>query len=231
MTLYHGDIHADITPIYNLVTAAKQKHQQVPQRIIILGDVGVNFFRDGRDSKVKRKLNKLGPTILCLHGNHEARPQTIPTYHLEQYCGGQVMIEDEYPNLKFLVDGEIYDIDGKSTLAIGGAYSVDKYYRLQNNYIWYDDEQPNDDIKDKVILKLTDNDWRVDQVISHTCPAKFTPIEAFSPGVDQSRVDTSTEDFLDKIENNLDYERWLCGHWHIDKHIGKMNFLYREIME
>ena len=35
---------------------------------------------------------------------------------------GKVFIEEEYPNLIFAKDGEIYNINNKSFLVIGGAY-------------------------------------------------------------------------------------------------------------
>lgn len=66
-------------------------------------------------------------------------------------------------------------------------------------------------------------------VLSHTCPQKYVPTEAFLPGLDQSLVDHSTEEWLDYLEDKLDYEAWFCGHWHIDKRIDKMHFLMHGI--
>jgi hypothetical protein len=40
------------------------------------------------------------------------------------------MYEPDYPNIKYFEDGNAYEICGKSVLVIGGAYSVDKWYRL-----------------------------------------------------------------------------------------------------
>ena len=231
MIVYHGDLHGDITPIYNYVSARKQNNLEVPETIVVLGDAGLNYFLDGRDRKVKRKLNKLGVNIFCIHGNHEARPQTIPTYHQEIFKNGPVYIEDEYPNLKFAVDGEIYLLGNHKTLVIGGAYSVDKNYRLANGYKWFSDEQPDEETKRKVVKTLQDNYWTVNQILSHTCPASLVPTEAFSPGVDQSTVDTSTEDFLEIVKEDTYYWRWLCGHWHIDKQVDNFYFLFNNFME
>ena len=50
--------------------------------------------------------------------------------------------------------------------------------------------------------------------------------------IDQSTVDNSTEQWLDTIEDQLEYEAWYCGHWHINKRIDRMHFLmesYEEI--
>lgn len=51
--------------------------------------------------------------------------------------------------------------------------------------------------------------------------------EAFLIGVDQSLVDNSTEQWLDTIEKRLEYTLWCCDHWHIEKQIDKMRFLFR----
>ena len=49
------------------------------------------------------------------------------------------------------------------------------------------------------------------------------------PGLDQAFVDHSTEEWLDQIEDKLDYNAWFCGYWHIDKRIDKMHFLMHSI--
>ena len=66
----------------------------------------------------------------------------------------------------------------------------------------------------------------MDIVLSHTCPGKCTPTEMFLPTIDQSAVDHSTEEWLDKVEESLDYKAWYCGHWHTDKRVDRMHFLY-----
>ena len=65
-------------------------------------------------------------------------------------------------------------------------------------------------------------------VLSHTCPFKYEPIEEFIPGIDQSTVDDGTEKWLDKIEESIDYIAWYCGHWHTNKRIDNMHFLFHQ---
>ena len=40
-------------------------------------------------------------------------------------------------------------------------------------------------------------------------------------------IDNSTEKWLNEIEKSIDYMAWYCGHWHTDKTIDKMHFLYK----
>ena len=48
----------------------------------------------------------------------------------------------------------------------------------------------------------------------------------FHIGVDQNTVDQSTEKFLDLIETNTTYTKWYCGHFHTDKVVDKINFMF-----
>jgi 3-oxoacid CoA-transferase subunit A len=137
-------------------------------------------------------------------------------------------VEKEYPSILFAKDGEIYDLDGQKAIAIGGAYSIDKMFRIMYGYGWWEDEQPSDEIKGYVEKQLEVRDWKVDVVLSHTVPLKYEPTEVFLPGVDQSRVDKSTEEWLGKIEERLEYRRWYCGHYHTEKEMGRVRMMFEE---
>ena len=225
MIYYTGDIHGNNDRIVEFCHRFSFTSEDV---IVILGDVGANYYRDEKDRALKESFARLPPTILCIHGNHEIRPRNIPTYKTMDWHGGTVWYEDEYPNLLFAKDGEIYDLDGVSHLVIGGAYSVDKFYRIARNYGWWEDEQPSEDIKAYVEAQVTNH--HVDVILSHTCPFKYEPTEVFLPFIDQSQVDAGTEHWLDTIEERADYKAWLCGHWHVDKRIDKLWFLYHSFV-
>ena len=85
--------------------------------------------------------------------------------------------------------------------------------------------------KEYVEKQLEKHNWEVDVVLSHTAPLKYEPREKFIQGLDQSRVDKTTEEWLDKIENRLSYKCWVAGHYHCDKQIDKMHFLYADIVD
>ena len=221
MIYFTGDIHGRPKKIGDYCKKIGCTQDDI---ILILGDVGANYFRNARDAIVKDTLNALGPTIFCVHGNHEQRPANIPGYELQPWNGGQVWVQREYPNLLFARDGDIFEINGLRYLVIGGAYSVDKYYRLSIGAGWWPDEQPSAAIKEYVERQVADK--QVDVILSHTCPFKYEPREMFIKGIDESRVDTSTEKWLDEIEKKVDYKAWLCGHWHTDKTVDRIHFLY-----
>ena len=219
-----GDIHGRVEPVVDFFA----KHEIGPEDLmILLGDVGLNYYGGIRDIVAKSAINSCGVPLLCIHGNHEMRPATVPSYQIKEWNGGKVWYEEQFPNILFAKDGEIYTIDGKRFLVIGGAYSVDKDYRLAHHYGWWADEQPSDEIKAYVEKQIQDKPF--DIVLSHTCPFKYEPTEMFLPFVDQSCVDDSTERWLDRIEHSVAYKGWYCGHWHTDKRIDKMHFLFQTV--
>lgn len=220
-----GDTHGRFERV---VEFCKQQEVKPESTFIILGDAGLNYYNGLKDICAKARLAEIPITFFCIHGNHEMRPSPELGYELSTYHGGQVWVQSEYPNIVFAIDGEIYDFMGHSCLVIGGAYSVDKWYRLRMGYGWWPDEQPSDEIKAKVERVLEEQNWKVDVVLSHTCPLRYEPTEAFLPGLDQSTVDDSTERWLDTIEARLSYERWYCGHFHIEKKIDKLQFMFND---
>lgn len=199
--------------------------------MIVLGDTGLNYYGDERDVKKKNKVSDKVPlTLFFIHGNHDLRPESIKTYHQKNWKGGIVFYEEAYPNLLFAKDGEIFEFEERKTLVIGGAYSIDKHYRLQKGYLWFADEQPSAETKAFTEEQLQKADWKIDTVLSHTCPLKYEPREAFFESVNQNEVDKSTEEWLDCLENQLTYRRWFCGHFHIDKKVDKIQFLFKDII-
>lgn len=227
MIYYTGDTHGSFLKIEN---AVRKGLIEQGDTVVILGDAGFNYYGNSKEKRIKEQINDIGITVFCIHGNHEMRPFTIPSYTTKEWHGGIVYFEEKYPNILFAKDGEIYDLNGRKSIAIGGAYSVDKFYRLERNYLWFPDEQPSAEIKHRVEDALDETDWEIDQVLSHTCPSKYIPTEAFLSCVDQRTVDSSTEEWLDALEESLTYNRWLCGHWHIDKNIDKMRFIMDDII-
>ena len=221
-----GDTHGNFTRVRNLCRVFETKKEDI---LIILGDAGINYYGADRDKKVKKMLENLPITIFSIHGNHEMRPETIPTYKEVEWNGGIVYQEEKYPHLLFAKDGEIYDFEGIKTIVIGGAYSVDTEYRLQNGWGWWADEQPSEEIKARVEKALADNGNRIDVVLSHTTPFKYEPVEMFLSYVNQSKVDKSTEIWLDKIEDTIDYKKWYCGHYHTNKSIDKVKIMFEDV--
>lgn len=221
-----GDTHGEFGRFRRFCQIADPSTTDI---MIILGDAGFNYSGNIYDEERKAYMSSTGMTVFSIHGNHEIRPTDVPGYKTKLFRGGTVWYEDKYPNLLFAKDGEIYRFGEYDCIVMGGAYSVDKYWRLQDGRKWFANEQPSDEIKAYVEAQLEARDNKIDIVLSHTCPLKFEPREVFLSGLDQSTVDSSTEEWLDTIEEKLDYKKWYCGHFHTSKKIDRFQFMYEDI--
>ena len=148
-----------------------------------------------------------------------------------------VYMEEEFPNIKYLRDGEEYKFNGHSTLVIGGAYSVDKWFRLDGRPEntdswtgWFKDE----------LLTLTEMaditkytyGCKYDFVLTHTCPRSWEPTDLFLRSVIQSSVDKTMEYWLDVFKEYIQWEVWLFGHYHADRYIKPgVEMLYTSIVD
>jgi 3-oxoacid CoA-transferase subunit A len=77
MILITGDTHGDFERIREFCAGACTGEEDV---LVILGDAGINFYGNPSDAMLKQTLSDLPINLLCIHGNHERRPETIDTY-------------------------------------------------------------------------------------------------------------------------------------------------------
>lgn len=223
-----GDVHGCYQPIRDFYYQ-KMKHNQendIEEKnitLILLGDFSGNFFFNYHDDKFKTELRSYDMTYFVIRGNHEERPSICMNknpnaWHMEEFWGNQVYVENDYPYIKYALDTpakyEIPTAQDKpiKTLVLPGAYSVDKYVRLANDWSWFPQEQCNEEeMAAGIALAQSDS---YDLVLSHTCPTIYEPTDLFLSVADQSTVDKTTERWLGGIEYNLDYKLWVFGHFH-----------------
>lgn len=228
-----GDCHGDVSRFINQPQFAEGLNPE-EVGIIILGDAGINFFLDGSDAKRKKKLQDTKYNYYLLRGNHKQRPELLPDIHmrLDTEIRGLVWMQDEFPNIKYLIDGQDYHFGQYTALCIGGAYSIDKWYRLSKAGItdtadfaqlcaagWFPHEQLNDLERRAIMnqLQRKASSTTYNFVLTHTCPFSWQPVDLFLQAVDQSKVDNTMEKWLEEIKNSINWNLWLFGHFHRDR--------------
>lgn len=128
---------------------------------------------------------------------------------------GETYYQPEYPHIRYFKDFGKYQLGSYSVAVIGGAYSVDKYYRLMQDWQWFENEQLSDIEKQECLDLLAGKYY--DFVFTHTCPFSWRPKDLFLGSIDQYTVDTSTEVFLETLKNQIQFGTWLFGHYHNDR--------------
>ena len=212
-----GDTHSLVDLRIRNILNENQIQDISKTAIIILGDVGLNCLFNRFETNMKKEVSNYSITIYGVRGNHEARPQDIPNMLLkyDQNVHGLVYFEKEFPNIKYFKDGESYSINGYKTLVIGGAYSIDKDFRLIMNYPWFENELLSAEEMEEISNKVKGQSY--DLILSHTCPLDWEPTDLFLSGVDQSTVDKSMEIWLNQLKNEIQWKVWCFGHFHADR--------------
>lgn len=211
--------------------------------MIVLGDNGVNWFDDAYDDQYKTFLSQMPITFMMIRGNHDMRPQDVKphkdaeTYSevavMDNLVDGFFLLQKEYPDLLFAIDGESYRFRNDiSAFVIGGAHSVDKQYRLRNGLKWFPNEQLMPGEKRSISLKYTlwlnETSCKKRIVLTHTCPYSFVPREVMLPWPGKADEDFTMERWFDRLykqgEGKID--EWYCGHWHTCKKDSNVRFMY-----
>jgi len=219
-----GDKHGSFKQLLDQMKKLSVTEQDI---MIILGDSGLNYYIGPESRRWKKQLGKMKCTFFIIRGNHEERPENINTYQTKIWNDGMVYYEEDFPNLLFAKDGESFTINDMRFLVIGGAYSIDKFYRLSRGYAWFADEQLTK--KEMAQIKEKVRGQEYDYVLTHTAPFSKEPIELFLPGINQSTVDKSMEYFLEEIKNTIKFKRWYYGHYHADKNYGDFRLMFHDI--
>lgn len=217
-----GDIHGDASLVEQLYEKAIKIYspREYDLTFILLGDVGANYYENIKDMIFKYKLSLLPVELLCLRGNHEQRPSILMEQDPDRWkviskYDGYFYVEKEYPNILYFKDDVgVYNIGGYSVLTIPGAYSIDKYYRLESGWKWFPKEQLS--VEERLAAKTIceSNDMKFDLILSHTCPYGWRPADLFLSCIAQRIVDNSMEFFLQGIADNISFKAWCYGHFH-----------------
>lgn len=200
-----GDVHGFFSHAITLLDRARNKGVA---RIFQLGDFGawehtadgVKFFDD-----VSRYAAKRGITVYFLDGNHDKTSLLLEKYGERRDDEGFLIARD---NLRYAPRGHRWTWSGTRFIALGGAYSVDKAWRVQlecinqlkaqkaaahsggvaRNWIgalWF----PEEEMTDEQFMAIMDADSSpVDAILSHDKPRA-------------SNVGWNRKDFLDCLPN------------------------------
>jgi 3-oxoacid CoA-transferase subunit A len=221
--------------------------------LIILGDFGSNYYLNKKDLIFKEKLEKYNIIYFIIRGNHEYRPSECAagiaknknktTWKNKIFFDNDVLYEEEFPSILYAKDGPaIYNINGHKTLVLPGAYSVDKYYRLETHRPWNPQEQLTSKEQLNLINLVNDcnhSNIPIDFVIGHTFPLYIEPYykHLFLDFIDQSSVDKATEKFLNNLsfifEQNFAFKHYFGGHFHSDIYNmkNKYTMLYYDVVD
>lgn len=212
--LFAGDSHGNVRWLRSLMELARRFDCDA---IFQLGDFGYwphreipNMYgsRKNMIASLENSMSDLWPEgkLYWLDGNHENHPWLWETY-TETDDEGFVPMSNR---ISYSPRGHRWEWDGVSFLSCGGAFSIDKEYRLREekaaNTLWW----PTEMIRPEDVEKSVAG-GPVDVLLSHDCPY----------GV---QIPNIKDDYPETVENrqmlaaivSKTQPRWIFhGHYHI----------------
>lgn len=181
--------------------------------IFITGDFGLIYrcANEELEEKYLRVLNESGLVFCFIDGDRENYDR-LAKYPVTQWNGGKVHKIKE--NIYHLLRGEIYTVDDKKILCLGGASTVFKERTIEHRTWWKEENISEADINNALYnLKL--RNMKVDYILTHTCPlnAGFMIQE---DEIDALKLQDENCLKLEKIYENAEFKKWCFGHFHKD---------------
>lgn len=180
--LIAGDVHGNIKNVKHLFDIAEQ---QECDGIVQVGDFG--FWTHKKEGVVFLQyvaalISERNIFLWWLDGNHENHQNLQELYDLDEH-GFRPMFprdlwKEDFPvhhPFVHLPRGTIWEWDGVRFCAFGGAYSVDKLWRIQKegrmavmHTLWW----PEETITEAELINFENsNPEPVDVLLTHDCPA------------------------------------------------------------
>jgi hypothetical protein len=218
-----GDIHGNPERLSNKRLKPFGLELNNRDIVIVCGDFGIPWNEND-----KYWLNWLAEkpfTTLFVDGNHE-NYDLLYSYPVETlFCGKVHKIKD---NIFHLMRGEVFNIDGLTFFAFGGATSTDKAGRIEHISWW---PQENFCLAEfnNAAMNLEKVNFKVDYVITHTAPIRF--LEKV-PDAASRAAECKTSIMLSELEPLIDYKHWFFGHFHTDYHRKESvcSWMYKELL-
>lgn len=177
MIMLAGDTHGDLTALRRLMTRAVAERCEL---VFVVGDFG--YWEHTAEGVVfLDKLNEYAQRnsmpIFFLDGNHDKTSLLVDTYgHTAPDNGGFMVVRDM---IRYAPRGHQWAWGGQNFISLGGAYSVDKQWRLtletgrgKPESLWFPEEEMTGPEWDRVFSNQLGS---ADIMLAHDKPAWSKP--------------------------------------------------------
>jgi hypothetical protein len=222
--------------------------------VIVCGDFGFlwydNIFHPGyREQQYWTSWLTNKPwTTLFIDGNHENFDMIYKLPTIDMFGSTVGKVNNSIYHLK---RGHVYTIHGKTFWCMGGALSTDRGHsaidannssfwevralqkkkKKEVEVDWWKEEIPSREEFEFGLDSLDKVNWKVDYVITHTCPKRIIsemPITYIG-----DRYNDPVSSYLEIVSEKINCNKWFFGHFHqnfISDH-GIYNCNFERIIE
>lgn len=206
MILITGDVHGDI----GRFSDKRLRELKKGDTLIVCGDLGLIWNGSDREKRLLKKLGRRKYNILFVEGAHENFDE-LEKYDTEEWQGGMTHLISG--NLRHLIRGHVFDIDGKKVFAFGGGsgeYNGGKAPCSDETAVRY--ELPDERELSEADGRLAAYGNTVDYIVSYEPPV--TIAEFLNEKV--SATDTVGV-YFDRKRGEVKYGMWFFGKHHLNK--------------
>lgn len=214
-----GDLHGDINRLKEPAIKRLTRHDT----LIVLGDFGFLWKGGAKEAAAIKWLGKRRYNLLFIEGTND-NYDLLKEYPVGEFAGGRARVISG--QLRQLMRGDVFTIDGLKLFCFGGGDTQDKSERIEG-VNWWRSEMPTADELDNAENNLAKHGWQVDYILTHEPTAKIALF------IDQDRLETNRLNrFFDDIAQRTTYKTWYCGSCHRDMAIGtKAGIVYRTLVQ
>ena len=157
--IFIGDLHGEIHTLRNKIEELSIKGETFIQ----VGDFGLGFkSKRNLDINLLYQLNEflssIGSEMYVIRGNHDN-----PSYWYSQ--------TENFTHLHLIKDNELFPVEDKNVLFIGGAHSINRIELVQRKNWWKGESINMLTNLDRYFAKVS----TIDIVVSHSSPSLFYP--------------------------------------------------------
>ena len=222
MALYvTGDKHARMSELINFINRFELNENDA---IVVCGDMGLYFDdMEWTNSFLNYYENHYKTMIYWVPGNHE-NYNDIEKLPID---------ENDYkicsPHIKMMQRGHIYNIMGKKCLAIGGADSIDRAWRVRD-VSWWEQERIRPEDVEGIPAGYYDFVF-THCIYTNLLKEHYYDLVKVLPEFDNAIFHYS-EDELQKVKDKIEYGHWYFGHYHNDIQLNdKDTCLYHDFIK
>ncbi|HBA73604.1 MAG: hypothetical protein A2X82_18910 [Geobacteraceae bacterium GWC2_55_20] len=238
-----GDLHGGETASHITSSNFSGKQGDI---VLCMGDLGGVWYHDYHTNEEHRRQedyfleSRLRKRFLwmAVDGNHENFARLFGGgFPLLEIFGGRAYKIREH--VYYMKRGEVFNIEGKTFLAFGGAMSRDKNPGMVPNAYgkmrpwpgrtegvnWWPEEVPGPEDLENAYRNLDKVGWKVDYVLSHTCPESMRPYF----GAEGRPADPTESMLQELLTRGLIYSDWHFGHYHLDMRVERFVCHYKRV--
>ena len=229
MLFVSGDVHGNMREIQRIIDWAKNQNLTKNDYLVLLGDFLVPKFKNmSKEYDTFDFWEKFPCQVLFVDGNHE-NFEDLNKMPIETWNGG--LVHKVGNNILHLMRGQVFTIDGHKIFTMGGAKTIDRHRRIEG-VDWFREEDISYNETNIALDNLAKVNNVVDYIFTHTVGKEFISKKINKTYESPDSYSGSINNFLDYINDIINYKDWYFGHFHFDEDFEETNLhcVYKNVI-